>query len=260
MTCTTASAKMFLPARVCVSVSICPDQKKHCRSMLICSSELSRTKCFSFRTVVSAGPFQSSSSPVLIRSFTRRLGASWGVAAETARGCPPWCALASDSTMLAGRERQYGGISYLFPSSSYTTLRFPTGSVMFTAEVMACAVSMSSHSAAARSACQISALPLNAGAVSQNSSRLDSSCPSVIDTSLFHAGGFLHSFLLLAPTPSSPLRCTRRLAATWWAGAASCCTPPAPLPSRSSTSDLRQQLPAPIPPCPDSQASLAWPR
>jgi len=60
--------------------------------------------------------------------------------------------------------------------------------VTSTADIIACAVSISSHSAAARRACQISDLPTKAGAVSQNSSRLDSSCPFVIGLSEFHTG------------------------------------------------------------------------
>jgi len=71
--------------------------------------------------------------------------------------------------------------------------------VTSTADIIACAVSVSSHSAAARSACQISDLPVKAGAVSQNSSRLDSSCPLVIGRSELHTGTFRQICLFPGP-------------------------------------------------------------
>ena len=79
---------------------------------------------------------------------------------------------------------------------------------------MAWAVSFSSHSAAARSACHTSARPVNAGAVSQNSSRFDSSCPLVIGASASHLGVFRHNSLFPGPgrderppsPPPGPLR------------------------------------------------------
>lgn len=67
----------------------------------------------------------------------------------------------------------------------------PCGRVMQAPSTIACASSGSLHSearAAARSASQISLRPSKAGAVSQNSSRLLLSWPSVIGYSLFHFG------------------------------------------------------------------------
>lgn len=67
----------------------------------------------------------------------------------------------------------------------------PCGKVMQAPSTIACASSRSLHStakAAARSASQISFRPSNAGAVSQNSSLLLLSWPSVIGYSLFHFG------------------------------------------------------------------------
>jgi len=57
--------------------------------------------------------------------------------------------------------------------------------------------------------CHISALPLKAGAVSQNSSRFDKSWPMVIGASgCFHPGGGLHRLRLVAPTPGWKTTCT----------------------------------------------------
>lgn len=70
-------------------------------------------------------------------------------------------------------------------------IKIPWGSDMLAPSIMACAREWSPVSrayAAAFSASQISFLPSKAGAVSQNSSRLDRSCPSVSGTSLFHFG------------------------------------------------------------------------
>lgn len=67
----------------------------------------------------------------------------------------------------------------------------PCGKVMQAPSTIACASSRSLHSAAraaARSASQISLRPSKAGAVSQNSSLLLLSWPSVIGYSLFHFG------------------------------------------------------------------------
>lgn len=67
----------------------------------------------------------------------------------------------------------------------------PCGRVMQAPSTIACASSRSLHSAAraaARSASQISLRPSKAGAVSQNSSLLLLSWPSVIGYSLFHFG------------------------------------------------------------------------
>ena len=71
--------------------------------------------------------------------------------------------------------------------------------VTLMAEMIACAVSASSHSAAAFSACQISCLPWKAGSVSQNSSRLDLSCPIVIGVSELHTGAFRQRSLFPGP-------------------------------------------------------------
>lgn len=67
----------------------------------------------------------------------------------------------------------------------------PCGKVMQAPSTMACASSRSLHSAAraaALSASQISFRPSKAGAVSQNSSLLLLSWPSVMGYSLFHFG------------------------------------------------------------------------
>lgn len=67
----------------------------------------------------------------------------------------------------------------------------PCGRVMQAPSTIACASSRSLHStarAAALRASQISFRPSKAGAVSQNSSLLLLSCPSVIGYSLFHLG------------------------------------------------------------------------
>lgn len=79
-------------------------------------------------------------------------------------------------------------------------LHLPWGSDMLAPSMIACAREWSPVSrayAAAFSASQISFLPSNAGAVSQNSSRLDRNWPSVKGTSLFHFGfsGFRGWFL-----------------------------------------------------------------
>ena len=76
----------------------------------------------------------------------------------------------------------------------------PCGRDMLAPSTMACANAWSPVSrayAAAFKASQISLRPSNAGAVSQNSSRLLRSCPSVKGSSLFHLGfsGFRAWFL-----------------------------------------------------------------
>jgi hypothetical protein len=94
------------------------------------------------------------------------------------------CVRAGECRGQSREERACG------PRGAYVTLM---------AEMIACAVSASSHSAAAFSACQISCLPWKAGSVSQNSSRLDLSCPIVIGVSELHTGAFRQRSLFPGP-------------------------------------------------------------
>lgn len=100
----------------------------------------------------------------------------------------------------AGRPKAFTAYSADFPYLSkcarvcvavQSGVFIPCGRVMQAPSTMACASSRSLHSAAraaARSASQISLRPSKAGAVSQNSSLLLLSWPSVIGYSLFHFG------------------------------------------------------------------------
>ena len=88
--------------------------------------------------------------------------------------------------------------------------------VTLMADIIACAVSASSHSAAALSACHISALPWKAGSVSQNSSRFDLSCPMVIGVSELHTGAFRQRSLFPGPGAArSHTRARRTLSAAF---------------------------------------------
>lgn len=81
--------------------------------------------------------------------------------------------------------------AHVFCVSVHSGALIPCGRVMQAPSTIACASSRSLHSAAraaARSASQISLRPSKAGAVSQNSSLLLLSWPSVIGYSLFHFG------------------------------------------------------------------------
>lgn len=72
--------------------------------------------------------------------------------------------------------------------NSSINFNLPVGSVMFAPSTIACAQVWSSVSAAALNASQISFRPSKAGAVSQNSSLLDLSWPSVSGISEVHGG------------------------------------------------------------------------
>ena len=103
----------------------------------------------------------------------------------------PWASGLGECRGQSREERACG------PRGAYVTLM---------AEMIACALSASSHSAAAFSACQVSCLPWKAGSVSQNSSRLDLSWPIVIGVSELHTGAFRQRSLFPGPGTAHHVR------------------------------------------------------